>query len=810
VRRRKMAIHKKGVARFVIVVILAVIALGVSAAPAYAGVSPEVGRTLSDNDYAIIGETNLVFVDSSGMPIPAGTLKGDWDYSIPISFPNAGDVFDSSKEDELVAGTYNVIGDNGNITRVNFREPLLGITPEVNDVEFNWATRGGMINLYTETNLEYIEGPKPNNISIKLSDPRGVRIYEVNTIRLSDISVDSNGDSDLWINTTGMRTGTYTLSIETDPETNNGLDEDGPEISFEVRARGVRIIEPEQDERTITVTEAKKLAIESTPRTNIALEITWGMPSSVSFKVNEDATEIISGGRTDDDGELELYAFFEVTGTFEITATEDIMGTSESVFIESVPYVAEITKPSTEINYIGVPIEIRGTATAGDTVTIKIDDETFAVVERDGDSFEAPEKWETKDKSPDSYIIEIWVSPFSDPETDAPDDSKTIILLRGGLFVEPSVPFVALGDEFTVTGIVPGRDRVDILTIGPDGGSGQGLDPLDIVEDTEGALDATGLTYETSGVDTDGEFETEKIAVNKDSDLGTYTIIALNYGRDGEWGRSGESNLLSAISTDYATPLGVKPTDQLMAIVEDRTIDVPGTDDLLGLTTIKVERGFVTVDALADAPLGGDVTVTGTTNREVDTTFTVTIVGTDERTPDLKPKIAKVKANDKIYYNDFEVTFATTSANIGEYIVTVNDGDGHTDSTTLTIVQAVEPAVNVSVTRPPESEGAEVNESAAKTPEPTPMTQPTNPPSEPPATESTAAGPGFLSLGIILVILWFVIAIIIAVWVYRDATEHGQNGVLWMIIVLILSVIGLLVWLVKRKSFGQLAKRRKK
>jgi uncharacterized RDD family membrane protein YckC len=116
----------------------------------------------------------------------------------------------------------------------------------------------------------------------------------------------------------------------------------------------------------------------------------------------------------------------------------------------------------------------------------------------------------------------------------------------------------------------------------------------------------------------------------------------------------------------------------------------------------------------------------------------------------------------------------------------------------------------VSVTRPPESEGAEVNESAAKTPEPTPMTQPTNPPSEPPATESTAAGAGFLSLGIILVILWFVIAIIIAVWVYRDATEHGQNGVLWMIIVLILSVIGLLVWLVKRKSFGQLAKRRKK
>ena len=70
-------------------------------------------------------------------------------------------------------------------------------------------------------------------------------------------------------------------------------------------------------------------------------------------------------------------------------------------------------------------------------------------------------------------------------------------------------------------------------------------------------------------------------------------------------------------------------------------------------------------------------------------------------------------------------------------------------------------------------------------------------PVESPAMESTAV-PGFLSLGIILLILWFVIGIMIAVWVYRDATDRGQKAVLWVIIVLILSVVGLLIWLIVR------------
>lgn len=51
-------------------------------------------------------------------------------------------------------------------------------------------------------------------------------------------------------------------------------------------------------------------------------------------------------------------------------------------------------------------------------------------------------------------------------------------------------------------------------------------------------------------------------------------------------------------------------------------------------------------------------------------------------------------------------------------------------------------------------------------------------------------------------IVWFVIAILLCIWVYRDAESRGMNGVLWLIIVLIAGIIGLIVYLVVRKEKG--------
>jgi predicted nucleic acid-binding Zn ribbon protein len=50
----------------------------------------------------------------------------------------------------------------------------------------------------------------------------------------------------------------------------------------------------------------------------------------------------------------------------------------------------------------------------------------------------------------------------------------------------------------------------------------------------------------------------------------------------------------------------------------------------------------------------------------------------------------------------------------------------------------------------------------------------------------------------IFTLIWFVIWILVAIWVYKDAEKHGKNGVLWLIIVILLGIIGLIIYLVVR------------
>ena len=57
----------------------------------------------------------------------------------------------------------------------------------------------------------------------------------------------------------------------------------------------------------------------------------------------------------------------------------------------------------------------------------------------------------------------------------------------------------------------------------------------------------------------------------------------------------------------------------------------------------------------------------------------------------------------------------------------------------------------------------------------------------------------FFALGYFAcVAIMFVIGILIAIWVYRDAQSRGMSGVLWLIIVILTSWIGLIIYLVVR------------
>jgi len=49
-------------------------------------------------------------------------------------------------------------------------------------------------------------------------------------------------------------------------------------------------------------------------------------------------------------------------------------------------------------------------------------------------------------------------------------------------------------------------------------------------------------------------------------------------------------------------------------------------------------------------------------------------------------------------------------------------------------------------------------------------------------------------------IIWFVVWILVAIWVYRDAESRGMNGVLWLIVLILTGIVGLIIYFVVRKE----------
>ncbi len=52
---------------------------------------------------------------------------------------------------------------------------------------------------------------------------------------------------------------------------------------------------------------------------------------------------------------------------------------------------------------------------------------------------------------------------------------------------------------------------------------------------------------------------------------------------------------------------------------------------------------------------------------------------------------------------------------------------------------------------------------------------------------------------IIIIVIIYVIAILIAVWVYNDAKKRDMNAAVWLLIVLLTSFIGCIIYLIVRE-----------
>jgi peptidoglycan/LPS O-acetylase OafA/YrhL len=51
----------------------------------------------------------------------------------------------------------------------------------------------------------------------------------------------------------------------------------------------------------------------------------------------------------------------------------------------------------------------------------------------------------------------------------------------------------------------------------------------------------------------------------------------------------------------------------------------------------------------------------------------------------------------------------------------------------------------------------------------------------------------------VIFLVFFIIGILLAIWVYKDAKKREMNAVLWLIIVLIFGCCGCIVYLIVRK-----------
>ena len=57
---------------------------------------------------------------------------------------------------------------------------------------------------------------------------------------------------------------------------------------------------------------------------------------------------------------------------------------------------------------------------------------------------------------------------------------------------------------------------------------------------------------------------------------------------------------------------------------------------------------------------------------------------------------------------------------------------------------------------------------------------------------------GFVMLLVILVVVFFIIGIALAVWVYKDAKKRDMNAAVWLLIVLLTGCIGCIIYLIVR------------
>ncbi|MCK4346988.1 MAG: hypothetical protein KAW47_00075 [Thermoplasmatales archaeon] len=251
----------------------------------------------------------------------------------------------------------------------------------------------------------------------------------------------------------------------------------------------------------------------------------------------------------------------------------------------------EVTFVLPDTCVVGTDLIIKGTSTGGDTVDITIDDTLAAVdipIDENGRfTKKIPSGAETILIFSGGYVIKAYVNGPKDRDGNPVevnvgeripeglgifDDGNTLIIMADPtLSAEQSTNFVVQGGTYSITGIAPGSDYVDIVIIGSKGGYGVGIDG------------GYGITvYCVSVSKTDYTFS-KTITVDKNAEDGRYIAMVLSPERDQEYGgysfyvEEMEDHIADLITSGI---FDLKTQPEALDLLTSKTIDAAGSDDL--------------------------------------------------------------------------------------------------------------------------------------------------------------------------------------------------------------------------------------
>jgi len=762
---RKKAVQHKGVtARLGVIAVLMAVTLG-AAVPLLSATTITGTQTISSQDelFDVNYDTVTIWLDGGGTSTilqgqviqfynrsggPAGTvtLTGiSGDAEDHEQFSDSNGELDSDLR-SLKAGTYIATCTEGcDNTTITVEEPYLKLKLKRNGKTIESIPEGSRFTIELSTNLDPNDG-----VSLVVEDPGGdIRKANYDGTVFDTVNVDHL--TDLAINTAGWELGTYTFQVITEEEYARGLDAESSEEELEIVSGELKIAAQKTE---IVELENIRLTVTGVPDLEIALFVERNGEHAVfPASRNDNPPGDTYGGFNDTigaEGEMVYLVHFDRTGSYTVKVQDRNSDVVDYVDIAVSKKKVTFTTPETCA--IGSDLIINGTANTGKTLDIAIED----VIVKAGVAIDSEGKFEVKLPTPETFgtgtedVIKIRGFIVEDESFSEEEDvsefndhgSVLVLMVSGDLTAESSVALVPPGDSFTLSGTALGMKVVDILIVGPDGGSGNGMNPINSMENGL----PSGMSYEAASVSSGTSTWTLDLEVDDDADTGQYLAFVLTPGRNQEYDGIGTDDLLQGIAVTYfggdLSRLAAKNQEQIKAILLDATTDAPGSDDFMKTVKVTVGAAELMLYSLEDVVIGDNLTVRGASNREGQPII-IKVAGP------LNLGTQFVTVAD----GTFTATFSTLEALTGEYTVEANDGEGHTDTKTVTIVTPTRTQEESSTTPAPTS--------APTTAMPSPAPGAESGTTATAQPETSEPVPGFGALAVVLAVL--IVSLLVAI-----------------------------------------------